>query len=391
MMVSVGIIISSIDIYLPALPFLKAYFQTTEYMMQISIMISPLVSALVGLFFGRLSDVHGRRPLFLFAMGLFVLGSLGCCFSWSIETFFLSRIIQAIGGGGISILAVVIISDLFHGVHYARYMGIYGALFPIAFAVAPIIGAQLLTYFGWRSTFVLLFVLSAYITLNLIKELPETLEKKQNIEGTQGTTLYRFFLLFRNRDFVLMGLGHSLPISISGLFTANGPFVFIEGFEFSPISFSIVQAIPIAICLLSAFIYQRYIPTIGIERAIKVGLSGFMLFSFFALGMIFDFLPNTPYVIIAILCFSSASAPFVVSSCATRAFEAAHNDRGLGVGLVALLRNVSFSAIVMTAGLFYNGTIIPVFIGQGLICVTVLFLMMLALHRPMPSSQGAVS
>lgn len=380
MMISVGVAISAIDIYLPALPLLKSYFGTTEYMMQISIMLTPFVASVVGLFFGRLSDIHGRRPLFLLAIISFVVGSLGCSLAWNIETFFLGRIIQAVGGGGISILAIVIISDLFHGVHYAKYLGIYSTLFPIVFALAPIIGAQFLTHYGWRSLFLLLFILSLYITLTLVKGLPETLEKRNHTEE-QGAILNRFALLLKNRIFILMGLGHALPISIPGLFTSNGPFVFIEGFGFSPTSFSLLQAIPIVMSLFSSLLYQHYIVVIGIENAIKIGFIGFLLFGLCSLSAIFGLLPHSPYVLISIMCLCGFSIPFIVASCATRAFEAAADDRGLGVALVALLRNAFLSVAILSVGAFYDGTITPVFSGQFIIVAILLFILASALFR----------
>jgi DHA1 family bicyclomycin/chloramphenicol resistance-like MFS transporter len=59
-MVATSFMVSSLDIYLPAMPMMRDYFGTTEYVMQLSMMVSPLTSAAVSLFFGRMCDVHGR-------------------------------------------------------------------------------------------------------------------------------------------------------------------------------------------------------------------------------------------------------------------------------------------------------------------------------------------
>ncbi|MBX9804783.1 MAG: MFS transporter [Alphaproteobacteria bacterium] len=383
-MVCVVIMVSSMDIFLPALPQMRDYFGTSEYLLQLTLMIGPLTSAVVGLFFGRLSDTYGRRKIFFISLVFFLTGGLGCCIADTIDSFAWSRLVQSIGTGGISIVAVVIVADMFHGIQYARYMAIYGSLFPITFAISPIVGALSMEYFGWRSCFILNFLAMLSIAVILRVLLPETIRRGDSANlGGMRELLRKGKLLLTDREFVLMALGHALPIGLTGLFLANGSFIFIDGFGMTPSQFSLFQAIPIALNFVGALVYRRFIATLGIRGALRIGIIGFLGFTVAALGLVTQQLPNNPQIILSILCLSNFAMPFIVATCATRAFEIFPDDRGLSVSMVATLRNLSLAIIVSLAGAFFNGTILPVYIAMMLLCLVVLGILVAAMQRPL--------
>lgn len=383
-MVAVALMVASMDIYVPAMPLMRDHFGTTEFFMQLSLMVSPFASALVGIIFGRLSDIHGRCPLLFAAFGFFLVGGLGCFFADTIESFLVSRFVQSVGSGGISILGVVVIADMFHGIQYARYMSIYGALFPLVFATSPIVGAHLTDIFGWRSCFLFIFTAMLMVTASLRLLLPETLKKGDR--GNQGgfpELWAKGKMLLGDQEFLLMSLGHALPISVSGLFVANASFVFIDTFEFTPTLYSLSQAIPLAFNLVGVLIYRHFIVQLGLKKALQIGAFCLCLFVLAASGLVIHQLPHTPFVILSIFCFSNFAMPFIVATCATRAFEIFPEDRGLSVSLTAFMRNFFLAVIVSTTGLFFNGTLFPVFMATIIVSTVVLSILLVALQRPL--------
>ena len=383
-MITVGLMVSSMDIYLPAMPVMRDYFGTTEYMMQLSMMISPLTTGITGLVFGRLCDLYGRRPVLMASFGFFLIGGLGCCFASTMEAFFFSRFIQAFGCGGLTIVGVVIIADMFRGIEYARYMSIYGALFPLVFAISPIVGAQLTSHFGWRSCFIFNFTAMLIVAAILKTIQPETIRKgEQANQGGFRELLMKIKLLFRDTEFMLMVFGHALPISLTALFLANGSFVFIEGFEFSPTLYSYSQAIPIIHNFIGALVYRHYIGILGLKGALRIGAYGMGLFILGALALVTRQLPATPFMILFIFCISNFAMPFVVATCATRAIEIFPDDRGLAVASMGLVRNIFLAVVVSFTGLFFNGTIIPVYIAMMSVVAVVLCILYASLQRPL--------
>lgn len=381
---AVALVVSSMDIYLPAMPLMRDYFGTNEYMMQLSMMINPLAAAFVGLIFGRVCDIYGRRPVLFASFAFFLIGGLGCCFADTMESFLLSRFVQAIGCGGLSIVGVVIIADMFHGVDYARYMAIYGALFPFVFATSPVVGAQMTEHFGWRSCFILNFVAMLIVTVILRILLPETIQKgSQANQGGFRELFVKSKMLLKDSEFLLMAFGHALPITLTGLFLANGSFIFIDGFGFTPTLFSLSQSIPIILNFIGAMVYRHYIAKLGLKGALRMGALGMGGFVIGALALLTHLLPNAPFVILAIFCLSNFAIPFVVATCATRAIEIFPDDRGLAVSLIASLRNLFLAVICSLAGLFFNGTIFPVYMAMMLVVLAVLGIIFAALQRPL--------
>jgi DHA1 family bicyclomycin/chloramphenicol resistance-like MFS transporter len=360
---------------------LVTLFETTEFVMLVSLIINPFASALVGLLFGRYSDVLGRRRVMLVALALLMLGSLICSFAVNIETFFIGRLFQAIGGGGVSVLVIAILSDLFTGIKFARVMGILSPIFPITWAVAPLIGAQLLDQFSWQAPFMAIFVASFSVASILFFYLPETLDSTLTklVSGTE--LLAKIMGIFRHRDFLPMALGHALPICVYIAFTSNSSFIFINTFGFSPVGYSVIQAIPVLINLVGTAFYQKALGRLGIMGSLKFGLIGYAFYTCLSLGVLVHLIPHNPYALITVMCCHALITPFIISLCAIKAFEVEPQDRGLSVALVALVRNMSVSVVAVAIGFFFNGTIVPLFIGSTLIAAATIVIVNYGLRR----------
>jgi DHA1 family bicyclomycin/chloramphenicol resistance-like MFS transporter len=367
---------SSVDIYLPYLPYLKNLFHTTEWFMQLSILVNPFVASFTGFIFGHLSERLGRRPILLWALVVFSLGALGQSLCGSAETFLLFRLVQAIGVGGIHILTLAILSDTFQGAAYARHFATFGVMFPITFALAPIIGAQLFTYFGWRSSFVLLFCLGILVAGVFYKLLPETKAAKKITHNHMGDSLLvSLWHLTKNKYFINMALIHCLPVAISTIFLTNSAFIFIENYAFSPTSFSYVQTLPFIANIAGTLIYQRYVTFFPPQDALKFGF--FTLLSFLIGSCLTLVLPDSYSIVLILLSFAvfNFGIGFNVASSATLAFESLHEQKSIGIAYFSCLRNILSSLSAMACAAFYTGTVIPVFISMMIIAIILMVIM----------------
>ncbi|WP_430783023.1 MDR family MFS transporter [Actinoplanes sp. G11-F43] len=109
--------------------------------------------------YGKLSDIYGRRPFFLLAIGVFIVGSFLCGLAgdmWQLAGF---RAIQGLGAGGLMSLALAIIGDIVPPRERAKYQGFFLAVFGTASVLGPILGGffagadELLGTAGWRWVF----------------------------------------------------------------------------------------------------------------------------------------------------------------------------------------------------------------------------------------------
>jgi EmrB/QacA subfamily drug resistance transporter len=109
--------------------------------------------------YGKLSDIYGRKPFFIAAITIFVVGSLACTFANSMYMLAAFRAFQGIGAGGLMSLAFTIIGDIVPPRERARYQGYFLAVFGTSSVLGPVVGgflagqAHILTIAGWRWVF----------------------------------------------------------------------------------------------------------------------------------------------------------------------------------------------------------------------------------------------
>ncbi len=111
--------------------------------------------------YGKLSDIFGRRPLFLTAIGIFIVGSFAASFSTSMLMLAGFRALQGLGAGGLMSLPLAIMGDMLAPRERAKYQGYFLAVFGISSVIGPLVGGvfagadQLLFVAGWRWVFLI--------------------------------------------------------------------------------------------------------------------------------------------------------------------------------------------------------------------------------------------
>jgi EmrB/QacA subfamily drug resistance transporter len=103
--------------------------------------------------YGKLSDLYGRRRLFIFAISVFLVGSALSGLAQNMTQLILFRGLQGLGAGGILPLALIVIGDLFSPRERGRYQGFTGGMFAMASVVGPLVGGYLTDSVSWRWIF----------------------------------------------------------------------------------------------------------------------------------------------------------------------------------------------------------------------------------------------
>ncbi|WAC51566.1 MDR family MFS transporter [Frigoribacterium sp. SL97] len=120
-----------------------------------------IVSTISTPIYGKLSDIFGRRPLFLIAITIFLLGSVAAGFSESMYQLAIFRAIQGMGAGGLMALPLTIMGDILAPRERAKYQGYFLAVFGISSVIGPLVGGlfagadQILFVTGWRWVFLI--------------------------------------------------------------------------------------------------------------------------------------------------------------------------------------------------------------------------------------------
>ncbi|GAA1952304.1 MDR family MFS transporter [Microbacterium deminutum] len=120
-----------------------------------------IVSTISTPIYGKLSDIFGRRPLFIFAIVVFIIGSILASFSTSMAELAVFRAIQGLGAGGLMSMPLAIMGDILAPRERARYQGYFLAVFGVSSLLGPLIGGlfagadQILGIAGWRWVFLI--------------------------------------------------------------------------------------------------------------------------------------------------------------------------------------------------------------------------------------------
>ena len=115
--------------------------------------------------YGRLSDIFGRKTVYLAGFVLLSIADLGCGLSTSPAMFYVFRGLAGVGGGGITNLAMIIISDVVTLEQRGKYQGIYAGMVGLGNTVGPFLAAAMTSRTTWRAYFWMLSPTAALVGL----------------------------------------------------------------------------------------------------------------------------------------------------------------------------------------------------------------------------------
>lgn len=121
--------------------------------------------------FGKLGDIHGRRRMFAIAISIFLLASVLCGGAQSMTMLVVFRMVQGVGAGGITGIAMALVADLVPGDRLGRYLGYTGLVFAGTSVIGPFVGGFFVDHFSWRFAF-FVNVPSGLVCLALIATTP---------------------------------------------------------------------------------------------------------------------------------------------------------------------------------------------------------------------------
>jgi EmrB/QacA subfamily drug resistance transporter len=167
--------------------------------------------------YGKLADIHGRRPVLLAGIAIFVLGSIGAALAPSMLWLILARAVQGLGGGGLIALAQTVIGDLVPAKERGRFAVYISGTWAIASIAGPILGGLIAEHLHWSVIFWLnlpLAALAVAMTNESLKRMPwRRREHRLDILGAVLVVAATVLLML---GLTLGGAGHgwiSLPVA----------------------------------------------------------------------------------------------------------------------------------------------------------------------------------
>lgn len=260
------------DLYLPALPFITASFETTVAHAQLTLSVMLLAFGASQLVWGPVSDRYGRRPVLLAGLGLYALSALGAALAPAMEWLIGWRLVQGIALGAAVMCARALVRDLFDDpVQAARALsrGLSG-LGILACISAPL-GALLTAYLGWQFTFVFLALFSFAVLLLIALRLNETLREPRT-QSLRPSRLVRTWAgILTHHTFWSYALLQAATYGGLYVFLASSSFVFIGYLELSATHYGIIMFSMSASYIGGTLLCRRLLVRISIQRTVVVG------------------------------------------------------------------------------------------------------------------------
>ena len=337
----------SLDMYLPAVPHMTQVFDTSESVVNFTLVGFFFFMAVGILLFGPLSDKYGRKSMLLLGTGVYAIFSAACAIAPTIGFLIVARIVQALGAGCMMAVSTALIKDSFEKRTRDVVLAVVQAMAVIAPMLAPIVGAWIVTVSGWRMTFWVL-VAMAILCFAAVLLLQETIPAEERNKGSVLSSLGGLYKVGKNTGFSLFLLTVGVLSAPYMAYISVCSYIYIDFFSLSETTYSYFFAVNSAAAILGPVAYLRLNARIGAKSFMNIAV---ILSLVCGLLLIF-FGSIAPLVFL--LCF----LPFTIAESAVRPFSTAillnqqESDIGSASALINFTHTVlgSFGMILGTAG-----------------------------------------
>ena len=162
-----------------------------------------LMTAVSTPLYGKLADSIGRKPVFLFGIALFVIGSSLCGLAQNMVELILFRVIQGLGSGAVQPVAITIIADLYTLQKRAKMLGLNSGFWGVASVIAPLLGGFIVQHLSWHWVFYInvpIGIIAFLLVLIYLREPKYKSSSKLDLQGTVWLVLLLLALMFFLQD-----------------------------------------------------------------------------------------------------------------------------------------------------------------------------------------------
>lgn len=259
----------STDMYMPSIPTMMAFFNTSASVLNLTLVGFFFFFALGMLVFGPLSDKFGRRPVLLAGLSIYALFSGLCAISTSVWQLIFFRVIEGLGAGCMVSVSTALVKDCFDEKSRGVILAIIQSMSILAPMIAPILGAVIARYTSWRVTFWVLFAISS-TCLVVTLFLQETLPPQARYHGKTFGSVGRLITVAKNKSFSFFLLvGATISVAFMA-YIAVSSYIYIDFFALSETTYSLYFAINSAVLILGPILYIRVKGTLATRKIIPV-------------------------------------------------------------------------------------------------------------------------
>ena len=270
-----------VDLYLPSLPQLASFFETSASMTQLTLTTAMIGLAVGQLLLGPLSDKFGRKKPLIISLVIYIISTVLIIYAPNIESMIVLRVVQGLSSAGSVVISRAIATDLYRGREMTRFFGLLMTINGIAPIISPILGSLLLEYISWKGVFVFLALIGV-VVLFFCFRLKESLSVENRVQGSIFATFSTFGVIIKNRLFMSYVGIESFLLGAMFAYIAASPFILQSFYGLSAFIFSLCFGANGAALVIGANIGGK-LPN---RKALAIGVFAFVVAALYTIAVL---------------------------------------------------------------------------------------------------------
>lgn len=323
----------AIDLYLPSFSQIANHLDTTTARVSLSVSSYFIGMALGQLIYGPLLDRFGRKTPLYIGLFIFILTSIACTFSTSVEVLISVRFMQALGGSVAGVAAIAMVKDFFPPEQGAKIFAMLILTIGLSPLLAPTIGSYVSTVMDWKAVFFLLALIAVFAITIVFLFLPEGQQPDKTVSLRFVPMMKTYFSILSDPQFFTYTLSGSFSFATLFIYVAGSPIVFMELFQVSPQVYGMIFAF-----LSIGFIGASQLNIFLVKKFSSHGIFRFALIAQVIAGVIFFFVAMNGWMNL----YSTIGMLFIFLSCVGLI-----NPNASVLALAPFTKNVGSAAAMM--------------------------------------------
>lgn len=364
----------SIDMYLPGFPAIAKEFNIGISQVQFSLTAYLIGIAIGQLLYGPLLDRFGRKKPLYIGLLIYIISSVGCAYSYSMESLVLMRFLQALGGCVGMVASQALVRDLFPARKIAQAFSSIILVIAISPMIAPTVGGYFTVAFGWHSVFIALASVTLLILLATYFFLPEGKPADAAISLQPRAILSNFYLVLKQPQFIMYAIAGGIAMSAPFAYIAASADVFLNLFHATEQQYGWIFAFIASAMIGSAQFNHLLLKKFTSQQLVKFALryqviAGAIMVAGIVLGWF-----NMIGLTIAIFFFMMGQGLTGPNSSAL-ALAPFTKHAGSAASLLGSFRMLVGGVITAIVSALHNGTPLPMVLGMWLSVVVAILLL----------------